>query len=74
MAIFSENHFSIKHDIAYFVLCYIPRAMAILGKKMEILEFTSKEAAAPLVSVAVPLWFWKFREKKLKFWIFFCKF
>ena len=30
---------------------------------MEILEFTSKEPAAPLMSVAVPLWFWKFREK-----------
>ena len=35
--------------------------------KMEILEFTSKEAAAPLMSVAAPLWFWKFREKKLDF-------
>ena len=31
--------------------------------KMEILEFTSKEVAAPLMSVAAPLWFWKFREK-----------
>ena len=30
---------------------------------MEILEFISKEAAAPLMSVAAPLWFWKFREK-----------
>ena len=39
--------------------------------KMEILEFTSKEAAAPLMSVAVPLWFWKFREKNSKLWIFF---
>ena len=38
--------------------------------KMEILEFTSKEAAAPLMSVAAPLWSWKFREKNSKFWIF----
>ena len=30
--------------------------------KMEILEFTSKEAAAPLMSLAAPLWFWKFFE------------
>ena len=37
---------------------------------MEILEFTSDEAAAPLMSVAAPLWFRKLREKKPKFWIF----
>ena len=35
--------------------------------KMKILEFTSKEAAAPLMSVAASLWFWIFREKKSKF-------
>ena len=35
--------------------------------KMEILEFTSKEAAAPLMSLTAPLWFWKFREKILDF-------
>ena len=39
--------------------------------KMEILEFTSKEAAAPLMSVAAPLWFWKFWRKKSRFWNFF---
>ena len=33
---------------------------------MEILEFTSDEAAAPLMSVAAPLWFRKLREKKTK--------
>ena len=27
--------------------------------KMEILEFTSKGAAAPSMSLAAPLWFWK---------------
>ena len=44
------------------------------GAKNGSLEFTSKEAAAPLMSVAVPLWFWKFREKNLKFWSIFAKF
>ena len=50
--------------------------MAILGKKRFFLEFTSREAAAPLMSVAAPEWFWKFWEKiqnfgKIwKFWIF----
>ena len=38
--------------------------------KMEILEFTSKEAAAPLMLVAAPLWFWKFWKKNLDFGIF----
>ena len=37
---------------------------------MEILEFTSKEAVAPLISMAAPFWFWKFRERNSKFWIF----
>ena len=40
-----------------YVLCHIPQAMAILGKKMEVLELTSKEAVAPLMSVAAPLWY-----------------
>ena len=31
--------------------------------KMEILDFINKEAAAPLMSVAAPLWFWKFGNK-----------
>ena len=38
--------------------------------KMEILEFISKEAAAPLMSLAAPLWFWKFWKKNLDFGIF----
>ena len=38
--------------------------------KMEILEFTSKEAAAPLMSLAAPLRFWKFWKKILDFGIF----
>ena len=46
--------------------------MEILGKKKEISEVTSKEAAAPLMSVAAPLWFWKFWEK-IKFFGFFLK-
>ena len=41
--------------------------------KMEIFEFTSKEAAAPLMSLAAPLWFWKFREKNSEFGNFFPK-
>ena len=41
--------------------------------KMEILEFTSKEAAAPLMSLAAPLWYWKFWEKNLDFGNFFPK-
>ena len=44
--------------------------MAILGKKMKILKFSSREAAASLMSVAAPLWFWKFWEKNSKFWNF----
>ena len=42
--------------------------------KMEILEFTSKEAAAPLMSVAAPLWFRKFQEQNSKFWNLFANF
>ena len=42
--------------------------------KMEILEFTSKEAAAPLMSLAAPLWFWKFWKKNLDFGILFGNF
>ena len=38
---------------------------------MEILEFTSKEAAAHLMSMAALLWFWKIREKNSKFWNLF---
>ena len=42
--------------------------------EMEMLEFTSKEAAAPLMSLAAPLWFWKFWKKNLDFGIFFRNF
>ena len=42
--------------------------------KMEILEFTSKEAVAPLMSLAAPLWYWKFWKKILDFGNFFPKF
>ena len=42
--------------------------------KMEILEFTSKEAAAPLMSLAAPFWFWKFWKKTLDIGIFFRNF
>ena len=42
--------------------------------KMEILEFTSKEAAAPLMSLAASLWFWKFWKKILDFRFFFRNF
>ena len=38
--------------------------------KMGILEFTSKEAAAPLMLLAAPLWFWKFWKTILDFGIF----
>ena len=38
---------------------------------MEILEFTSKEAAAPLMSLAAPLWYWKFWKKNSRFGNFF---
>ena len=43
-----------------------------LRDRMEILEFTSKEAAAPLMSLAAPLW--KFWKKILDFGIFFRNF
>ena len=42
--------------------------------KMEIWEFTSKEAAIPLMSLAAPLWFWKFWYEILDFGIFFRNF
>ena len=43
--------------------------------KMEILEFTSKEAAAPLMSVmAAPWWCWKFWSQIKKIGIFFQNF
>ena len=48
------------------VLCYIPPVLEIFGKKVKILEFTRKEATAPLISVAAPVWFWK---KKIGFFL-----
>ena len=44
-----------------------------LLKKMKILSLASEEAAAPLMSVAAPLWFWKFLKKNSEFGIFFSK-
>ena len=41
--------------LAKTVICDIPRAFQDLGKYMKILEFTSKEAAASLMSLAAPL-------------------
>ena len=42
--------------------------------KVEILEFTSEEAAAPLMSVTAPLWFWKFWKQIENFGFFFRNF
>ena len=76
---------SIKHDLAEpilrakienmispdFVLCYIPPAMAILGKKWKFWNLLCrKEAAAPLMSVAALCGFRNF-EKKFKILEFF---
>ena len=55
-----------------YVLCYIPRSPNYGNSqlKMEIWKFTSEEAAAPLMPLAAPLWFWKFWKKILDFGIF----
>ena len=61
-----DNFFSIKHDLArLFLMLYTP-SYGNSQLKMEILEFTSKEAAAPLISLAAPLWFWIFWGKILE--------
>ena len=39
------------------VLCCIPRVLEIFGKKVKILEFASKGAAAHSISVVAPVWF-----------------
>ena len=52
-----------KHDLARLCFMLYTPSYGNSQLKMEILEFTNKEAAAPLMSVAVPLWFWKFWEK-----------
>ena len=41
---------------------------------MKTFELASKEAAAPLMSVAAPLWFWKFWKQIENFGIFFRNF
>ena len=41
----------------------MPRVLEIFGKKVKILEFTSKEAATPLIGVAAPVWVWEFLRK-----------
>ena len=46
-----------------YIFCYIPQALEIL-EKMKAFELASKEAAAPLMSVVAPLWFWKRKRKK----------
>ena len=45
-----------------------------LDKKMKTFELASKEAAAPLMSVTAPLWFWKFWKQIENFGIFFRNF
>jgi len=63
-----------KHDLARLCFMLYTPSYGNSQLKMEILEFTSKEAAAPLMSLAAPLWFWKFWKKILDFGIFFPKF
>ena len=63
-----------KHDLARLCFMLYTPSYGNSQLKMEILEFTSKEAAAPLMSLAAPLWFWKFREKNSEFGNFFPKF
>ena len=41
----------------FCVIC--PELWKLSGGKRKVLGFTSKEAAAPLISVAAPVWFWK---------------
>ena len=45
----------------FCVMC--PEFWKFSGKKVKILEFTSKEAATPLIAVAATVWFWKFLRK-----------
>ena len=63
-----------KHDLARLCFMLYTPSYGNSQLKMEILEFTSKEAAAPLMSLAAPLWFWKFWKKILDFGIFFRNF
>ena len=63
-----------KHDLARLCFMLYTPSYGNSQLKMEILEFTSKEAAAPLMSLAAPVWFWKFWEKNSEFGNFFPKF
>ena len=63
-----------KHDLARLCFMLYTPSYGNSQLKMEILEFARKEAAAPLMSLAAPLWFWKFREKNSEFGNFFPKF
>ena len=65
---------NLKHDLARLCFMLYTPSYGNSQLKMEILEFTSKEAAAPLMSLAAPLWFWKFWKKILDFGIFFRNF
>ena len=71
----------IKHDLARScfqlktLLCFMiyTPSYGNFQLKIQILEFTSKEAAASLMSMAAPVWFWKFWEKNSEFGNFFSK-
>ena len=59
-----------KHDLARLCFMLYTPSYGNSQLKMEISEFTSKEAAVPLMSLATPLWFGNFGEKILDFGIF----
>ena len=63
-----------KHDLARLCFMLYTPSYGNSQLKMEILEVTSKEAVAPLMSLAAPFWFWNFRKKILDFGIFFWNF
>ena len=65
---------NLKHDLARLCFMLYTPSYGNSQLKMEILEFTSKEAAAPLMSLAAPLWYWKFWKKILDLGNFFPKF
>ena len=65
---------SIKNDLARSCFMLYTLSYSTSKLKMENLEFTSKEAAAPLMSLAAPLWYWKFWKKILDLGNFFQNF
>ena len=69
----NEGH-NWKNDLARLCFMLYTPSYGNSQLKMEILEFTSKEAAAPLMSMAAPVWFWKFWEKNSEFGNFELKF